>query len=116
MKMIADHIQWNEVKTSTAHNFNMNLLLYLIFSSIINLCPNIWFIRVSKYRPFFFRKKSRQKNLIKILIFLKGRSPTDMNVGVFWETSVDFLKSVQIELFPIYSKSSVNLNAKVGQN
>ena len=36
----------------------------------------------------------------------------DMNVGVFWETSVDFLKSVLLQLFPKYSQSNVDLNVK----
>ena len=36
----------------------------------------------------------------------------DMNVGVFWETSAGFLKSVVLELFPKYSQSYGNLNVK----
>ena len=36
----------------------------------------------------------------------------DMNVGVFWKTSVSFLKSVVLQLFPKYSQSNVNLNVK----
>ena len=39
-------------------------------------------------------------------------SPIDMNVDVFWETSVGFLKSVVLQLFPKYSQSYVNLNVK----
>ena len=51
------------------------------------------------------------------LIFLKGRyfvmeASIDMNVGVFWETSVGFLKSVVLQLFPRYSQSYANLNDK----
>ena len=38
--------------------------------------------------------------------------PIDMNFGVFWETSVGFLKSVVFQLFPKYSQSYVNLNVK----
>ena len=38
--------------------------------------------------------------------------PIDMNVGLFWETSVGFLKSVAFQLFPKYSQSNVNLNVK----
>ena len=30
-------------------------------------------------------------------------SPIDMNVDVFWETSVGFLRSVVLQLFPKYS-------------
>ena len=40
-----DDIQWKEVATSTAHNFNNSWPLYLNFSNVINLCPNIWFIK-----------------------------------------------------------------------
>ena len=38
--------------------------------------------------------------------------PTDMNIDVFWETSVGFLKSVILQLFPKHSQSNVNLNVK----
>ena len=43
-------------------------------------------------------------------------SPIDMNVDVFLETSVGFLKSVVLQLFPKYSQINVNLMPKVGQN
>ena len=38
-------------------------------------------------------------------MYLKGRyfvmgGPIDMNVGVFWETSVGFLKSAVLQLLP----------------
>ena len=36
----------------------------------------------------------------------------NMNDGEFWETSMSFLKSVVLELFPEYSQSYVNLNVK----
>ena len=36
----------------------------------------------------------------------------DMNVDVFWETSVGFLKSQVLQLFPKYSQSYANLNVK----
>ena len=39
-------------------------------------------------------------------------SPIDMNVDVLWETSVGFLKSVVLQLFPKYSQSNVNLKVK----
>ena len=39
-------------------------------------------------------------------------SPIDMNVGVFWEASMDFLKSVVLQLSPKYSQSNVNLDVK----
>ena len=38
--------------------------------------------------------------------------PIGINVGLFFETSVGFLKSVVLEYFPKYSQSSVNLNIK----
>ena len=41
----------------------------------------------------------------------------DMNVGVFWETSVGFLKSVVLQLFPKYSQNyAIIWMLKVGQN
>ena len=50
-------------------------------------------------------------------MFLRGRyfiagSPIDMNVDVFWETSVGFLKYVVLQLFLKYSQSYVNLIVK----
>ena len=39
-------------------------------------------------------------------------SPVDINIDVFWETSVDFIKRVVLQLFPKYSQSYVNLNVK----
>ena len=42
--------------------------------------------------------------------------PTDMNIDVFWETSVGFLKSVVLQLFPKYSQSNVNVNVKSRPN
>ena len=37
-----------KVATSAARNFNKSWPLYLNFSNMINLCPNIWFIKNSK--------------------------------------------------------------------
>ena len=56
-----DDIQWNEVATSTAHNFNNSRPLYLIFSNMINLCPNIWFIKNSNVSNFYFEKGAAKK-------------------------------------------------------
>ena len=36
----------------------------------------------------------------------------DMNVDTFWETSVGFLESVVLQLFPNYIQSYANLNVK----
>ena len=38
--------------------------------------------------------------------------PININVDVFCETSVGFLKKVVLQLFPKYSQSYVNLNIK----
>ena len=108
-------IQWNEVTTSIARNFNNSWPLHLNSSYVINLYPNIWFIENSKCRQFSFWENSRKKK--QIFQFLKSRylvvsGPTDMNVGMFWETSVSFLKSVVSQLFPKYSQSYVNLSVK----
>ena len=111
-----DDIQWNEVATSTTRNFNNSWTIYLIFLNIINICRNIWFIKSSKCQQFFYLKKEQPKKT-QFLIFLKGcyfvmGNPIDMNVGVFWETSMGFLKSVILRLFPKYSQSNLNLNIK----
>ena len=70
----------------------------------------------SKCQQFLFWKRSRQKQH-RLFIFFKGcyfvmGSPIDMNVGVLWETSMGFLKSVVLQLFPKYNQSYVNLNIK----
>ena len=61
-------------------------------------------------------KKEPQKKHI-FLIFLKGRyfvmgGSIDMNVSVFLETSVGFIKSVVVQIFPKHSQSYANLNIK----
>ena len=40
----------------------------------------------------------------------------DMNVGVFWESLVGFLKSVVLQLFLKYSQSYGIWMSKLGQN
>ena len=110
-----DDVQWNELATSRARNFNNSCPLCLIFLNVINLCPNIWFIKNSKCQQFFYLKKEPPKKKHKFFIFLKGcyfvmSWPIDMNVDVFWETSVGVLKSVVLQLFLKYSQSNVNLN------
>ena len=64
---------------------------------------------------FILKKEPPKKH--KFFIFLKScyfemGASIDMNVGVFWETSVGFLKSVVLQLFPKYSQSYANLNVK----
>ena len=39
----------------------------------------------------------------------------DTNVGMFWYTSVGFLESAVLQLFPKYSQSYANLNVKIRQ-
>ena len=96
-KVDLDDIQSNEVATSTARNFNNSWPLYLNFSNMINLFSNIW-----NCHQFSFWIKNRQKT--QIFHFLKGLyfemgDPITINVGVFWETSVGLLKSVDLQLF-----------------
>ena len=116
LKVDLDDIQSAEVATSTtASNFNNSWPIYLNFSNMINLCPNIWFIKDSKCQQFVFWKRSRQKtqifHIFKGPLFRNGW-PYWYDVDVFWETSVGFLKSVVLQLFPKYSQSNVNLNVK----
>ena len=108
-------IQWTEVATSTACNFINSWPICLNFSNMINLCHNIWSIENSKCQQFVFWKTSRQKT--QIFHILKGRfsimgCPIDINFGVVWETPVDFLKSVVLQLFPKNIQSNANLNVK----
>ena len=99
--------RWYEVATLTARNFNSSGLLYFHFLNMINLCLNIWFIKILKCQQFLFWRKSRQK--AQILNFFKGLL---FRNGVFWETSVAFLKSLVLQLFLKYSQSYANLNVK----
>ena len=113
-------IQWKEVATSTARNFNSSWPLYLYFSNMINLCLSIWFNKNWKCQQVYFERRAAKK-LSQIFDFLKGRcfvigGSINMNVSVFWETSVVFPKSVVLQLFPEYTQSYANLNSKVGQN
>ena len=57
-----NEIQWNEVATSTARNFNNNWPLYLKFPNMVNLRPIIWSIQKSKFQQFLIWKESCQKN------------------------------------------------------
>ena len=72
-----DDIQRNEVATLTAHDFSNSWSLYLIFLNMINLCPNIWFIKNSKCQQFFHLKKQPPKktqifHIFKRLLFRNG--------------------------------------------
>ena len=48
---------------------------------------------------------------LKGCYFVMGGS-IDINDGMFWETSVGFLKSVVLQFFLKYNQSCVNLNVK----
>ena len=64
---------------------------------------------------FFWKKEPLKKTQIFHIFkapFLRNGWLIDMNVGVFRETSVDFLKGVALQLFPKYCQSNVNLNVK----
>ena len=97
-------------------NLNNSWLLYLNFSHMINLCRNNWFIKNSKCQQFFILKKE-PPNKHNFFIFLKSRffvmgGPIDINVEVFWETSVAFLKSGVLQVLSKYSQIYVNFNVK----
>ena len=106
-------MKWSS--TSTTRKFNNSLPLFLNFSNMINLCSNNWFIKNLKCQQFLFWKGSCHKNnffiFLKDLFFIMG-GPIDINVDVFWETSVGFLKSVVLQLFSKDSQSYVNWNVK----
>ena len=50
------------------------------FFNMINLCPNIWFIKNSKCRPFLFWRKNYQKSTI----FTFFKRPFIRNGGLYW--------------------------------
>ena len=72
-------------------------------------------LKIQDISNFYFERRAAEKH--KHFIFLKGCyfvivGPIDMNVGVFWENSVGFLKPIVLQLFLKYSQSYVNLNVK----
>ena len=80
--------------------------LFLNFSNLINLCPNIWFNENSKYQQFLFSKQNRQKEHT-FFMFLRRRyfvmgGPINMNDDAFWDAYVGFLKCV---VLPKYSQT-----------
>ena len=52
--------------------FNNSWPLYLNFWNMINLCPNIWFIKNSKCQYFFQKKKKEPPKETKIFYIFKG--------------------------------------------
>ena len=101
-----DDIQWNEVTTWTASNFNNSWYLYILhFSNIIN--PNIWFIKNPKCQQFLFWRKSGQNN--RNFSFFKG--PLFRKGSFYWYEYWRVLR----EFFGL-SQSYANVNVKVGQN
>ena len=110
-----DDIKQSELATFITCNFNISWPLYFYFSNVINLCPNFWFIINSKYQQFLFEKKTTRKTyLLKFLkecYFVMGQD-INVNVGVFKNSFVGFLKSVVMYIFPKFRQSYVNLNVK----
>ena len=111
-----DDIQWNGVATSTARNFNNSWPLQLTFSNMINLCPNIWFIKNSKCQQYFLEKGAAKNTQILQRAVIRNGWPYLHDVDVFWGTSTGFLKSVVLQLFPKYSQKMSIWMSKVGQN
>ena len=65
---------------------------------------------------FILKKQLPKKH--KFFVFWKGHyflmeGSIDIDVGVFWETSVGFLKIVVSQLLPKYSQSYGNLDVKI---
>ena len=109
---------FNEVATSTARNFGNSWLLNLHFTKIlINLCPNIWFMKNSKHQQLLLWRAAKKQ---RFSFFLKSRyfvmAGSSINVGMFWETSVGFLKSVVLQLFQITANAMLIWISKVGKN
>ena len=78
---------------------------------MINLCPNIWFIKNSKCQQFLFWRKSRQKNPINwtekpILRFIRSNK-TLLYINQF--------KALQDELGFLIEKSKNNYYSKLSQ-
>ena len=73
-------MKWSSNFDGPAHNFNNRWSLYLNFPNMINLCPNIWFIKNSKCQQFVFWKRSRQKT--QIFHIFKG--PLFRNGWPYW--------------------------------
>ena len=60
--------------------FNNSWPLYLNFSNMINLCPNIWFIKNSKCQYFFLKKGPPKETQI----FHISRGPLFRNGWAYW--------------------------------
>ena len=72
-------------------------------------------LKIQNVSNFYCEKRTTKK--LKFFMFLRGRyflmgNPININVSMFWETSVGFLKCVVLQLFPKYGQSYVNLNVK----
>ena len=58
-------LSWSRrYSTSTTRNFYNNWPTYLNFSNMINLCPNIWFIKIFQMSAIGFLKKESPKTQI----------------------------------------------------
>ena len=73
------YIQWNEVATSAACNFNNSWALYLSFSNIINLIVQIFGSLKIQNSAIFILKKKSPKKFFHIYIGLLFR-----NGGPYW--------------------------------
>ena len=75
-------------------------------------------MKIQNVSNFYYEERAAK--ITHIFHFLMGRyflmgASIFMNVSAFLETSVGFLKSAVLQLFPKYSQSYAYLNAKVGQ-
>ena len=74
-------------------------------------------LNIQNLGNFYFEERAAKKTQIFLFIFLKSRyfimgGIIDMNFGMFWETSVGFLKSVVLQFFPKYSQKYANFNVE----
>ena len=97
-------IQWNEVTTSIARNFNNSWPLHLNSSYVINLYPNIWFIENSKCRQFSFWENSRKKKT-NFSIFKESLSRSGWPYWYeCWHVLRDFCELFKKCSFPTFPK------------
>ena len=80
-------MKWSS--NSDSRIFNNSWPLHLNFSNVINLCPNIWFIKNSKCQQSFFEKRSRQKKNTNLSYF---KGPLFCNGWPYWYESQRVLR------------------------
>ena len=106
-----DDIQRNEVANSTARNFNNSWPLYLCFSNMIKLYPNIWFIKNSKCHQFLFWEEAPKNT--NFSFFKRAVISQWVNLLICCRILRDF--GGLFKLFPNYRQCYVNLNVKSNQ-